>query len=321
MQLSKKRVRSIQLAFLVVSTVTLLYTVCFFIAVLIQYPPARGDCVSYIGLGSSIILATLSIYGVKRRAKTKFSKESYYFVFLVIAISLLLFMWGDLILELGISVQLIATLSVLISTPLSIAMAGYSRRSFMKKLKKLGLNNGITLATIFILSLIPIMQFPIVIYSHTEKGFVLPNLIFHSTENTSRVNGLINGSGFFAEVPVYENRSFEAEKIVELIISNPNATIDLHFHILSFMGDFSWLEYFELYVLSSERAIIINMDNGFVQCKQAQVVLNSSNPLLLGVRSTGMSPLNSNVTLGLSLSICYHDFLLQKINFSLRALQ
>lgn len=189
-------------------------------AILIQYPPARGNPGLYLGLGSGLVLLAGVLLVTKGVFKTRISKDTCFFVLFVIAISLSTHILANLVLDLEVPFQTVTAISVVVSTPLSCVAAGYSRRTLKNRLKKLGLNKGITLVAILVLSLIPIIEYPRWIFSHLHTVYVLPSLKFRSTENTPSVNGQINSSGFYAEVPIYENRTFEANRIVELAITD-----------------------------------------------------------------------------------------------------
>ena len=324
MRLLKKKLKSIQVVFYSISAIVLFYFSSWIVAIFIQYPPARGDLGLIFALAYSIAMFVLSVSMAKKTTKTKFSKETFYFILLVLTISSLFFVLANLVLRLEISVEIVVTISVLVASPLSCRIAGYSGRTLKNRLKKLGFSRGITLATIFILGSMPIIRLSSTYSLYIPStGYVLPNLIFQSTENTSSVKGLINSSGFFAQVPIYENRTYDAENIVELVITNPgNEPDDLHFHIASFIGDFGLLKHLELSVISnSERINVVNVDNGFVQCNEPKVFLYPNNALLLSVECTGTSPLTIDSTLGFSVSISHRDDLLQKINISLKAVE
>jgi len=317
----KKNLRNIQIVFFIVLAVVLLYIVSAGIALFIQYPPVRGDLMFIFGVVSSIALLIFAFSMAMRLTKTKLSKETCFFVLLVITISISFFILANLIFKLEFPIQWIIAVSVLISTPLSCIMAGYSKKTLMDRLKKLGLNQGITIITIIILALIPIIH-PFVLRIRAT-GYILPNLIFQNAANTSSVNGRINSSGFFAEVPIYENRTFETENIVELAIPNRgNESIDLQFCVISFMGNFELLKHLEVYLISgSERVSVVNMTNNVVYCNYTIVSLKLNNTLSLGITCTGANNLTSNETLGLSLSVFCHDHPLRKINILLKTVE
>ena len=319
----KKNRQRTELSFLIVACVVLLYIVSTEIAFLIQYPPARGNLLFVFGLGLGIGVLVFSFLEAKRMTNTKISKETCYFVLLVTTISLSAHVLTNLILNLEIPYQYIVTISVLVSTPLSCIMAGFSKRTLVHRLKRLGLNRGVTLVIIFILTLMPIIEYsPFLQRTLKSKGTVAPNLIFQSTINTAFVNGQVNSSGFFAEVPIHENRTFEAEKIVELAAPNSNKTIDLHFYVTHFMGNFECLKQLELYVTSSsERVNVVNMANGVVYSNQTIVLLQPNTTLALDIKCSGANNLVLNTTLGLSLSVSYKGYSLQMINIILKTVE
>lgn len=252
--------------------------------------------------------------------KSKISKETCYFALSVIMISLLVFVLANLILGFGVPFQYIITFSVLVSTPLSYLIAGYTRKTLKGRIRKLGLNQGITLVAIFVLTLLPIVQYPVQLIITTRGRLyfnVLPNLVFQTTENTSSVKGQINSTGFFLELLVYENRCFEAEKIVELAITNwGNESIDLQFLVTGLKGNFEFLKELQLSAVQSlEKADVIYVDNsGTIQCNQTGLYWKPCNTLSLDIKCTGSWTLVSNSTLSICLSVLHHEYSLQRIN-------
>lgn len=327
MHLLKKNLRSIRIAFFVILTIVLLILCAHNTALLIQYPPARDDLVLILGYGPSIALLIFSFWMVMWLNKTKLGKDTCFFVVLVIAFSLSGFILANIVFRAGFPIQWTIAISVFISTPLACKMAGYSKKTLRNRLRKLGLNQGITLATIIILALMPIIQFSPSIYTlyFPQQAMVVDvasNVIFQHAVNTSDVNCQINSSGFFAEVPIYENRTFEAEKILELA-NLGSKSVDLHFYVTGFMGNFEFLKHLEFYLVSSsERVSIVNMDSGVVYCNQTTVSLKPNSTLSLGIICTGAKTLTFSETLGLFLSVQgLGDDPLQKINIFLKTVE
>lgn len=322
LKIKTKKLKAIQVAFYIISAIVLFYSASWLAALLIQYPPARQDIWVLFVFAFSIAGFILSVIGAKEQTNTKFSKETYYSTLLFIGISLSFLIFANILLRLEISSEHIITISVLVSTPLSCVMAGYAKRTIKNRLKRLGLNRGTTLVTIFILASIPIIEFnPFSGFiSLPSRGTILPNLMFQSTENTPGVNGQINNSGFFAEIPIRENRTFELEKIVELAVANlGNQSSDFTFYMTGFKGNSEFLNQFELYVMSSsERVCVVNMDNGVICCNQTMISLEPNNKLSLDIRCTGAETFTFQATLSLHLSISCHGRLLQKTNILLR---
>jgi len=321
MRLTKGKTGNIQLAFYIVLTLICFYVASWSMAILIQLPPARGNYTLYVILCCSIGAVVIAVVEIKKLTKTKFSRASYLFVLFTISISSLLFVLLNLICKLSMAIDRLIALSVLVSTPLSCVVAGYSKRTIIKELKKLGLDNGITLIALLTLSLIPIIQYPYS-FHFTNTATVLPDVVFYGTENTTYVNGLVNSSGFFATVPILQNRTFLAEDIVELAATNSVRNIELRFGIASFVGNFNLLEDLEVYAVSGQdRVSVISLDNGYVQCANQETLLKSNSTFLLSIRCAGASFVATNEILALSLSIFYSEALIQTIHISFSAVE
>lgn len=312
----KRKIWKIGTVVLIALSVIFLYLTCFFAAILIQLPPSRGDLAIIFGTSVSIIGLALSLFLARNAIGTILNKETYFFVFLVIMFSVLMHIWGNLILKLNLSMDLIATISVLIAIPASCIIVGYSKKDITDRLKKYGFNKGITIATILILSLIPIIEYPLVYTIRVaSSGSIIPSTIFRNTDNTHIVNGMINNSGFFAELLLRENQSVEFKNIIELF--NPfNKTVNLQFQIMDLIGNYSYLEYLNIYVILHEKETsIFTINNGLFQLRPAEMFLGINETLSLNVNYATTRYINYDTTLSLSLSVSYDDTLMEKLYF------
>ena len=295
------------------------YFACYFSVIVISYPPSRGDPLLVVGLVLSSIGLPVAFSEWKRISRTKVSKESCYFVFIVLSLVFVLLIFGNHILKLGLPNELIVTISILIASPASLLIAGYSRKTLVRRLKSLGFDQGITFATILMLTLMPILRQSVLAYAIIRaSGRLAPNLVFQSTDTTSSVNGVINASGFFLDVPFYTNQTFQAHKVVELSASYLENPIDLQFTVTGLKGSFEFVDELELTVDSdSARVDLISTRNGFLYNDQSHVVLMPGSSLSLDARSVGTDFSASNGVAYLLMSVCCDDKVLQTINIAL----
>jgi hypothetical protein len=153
-----------------------------------------------------------------------------------------------------------------------------------------------------------------------QTGYVLPDLAFLNTPSTPSVNGEINSSGFFAEIHVYENHTFEADNITQLTITNiGNNSVDLHFFVTEFMGGFEYLRDFRMFVMSQSKQVdILNFVNGLIRCNETVTLPESDNMLSFGVVVSGASRIVSNTTLTINLAIFHQDIAIKNVHLLLK---
>jgi len=138
------------------------------------------------------------------------------------------------------------------------------------------------------------------------------------------VKGQIGSSGFMAEVPIYENQTFEFERIIELAVTGlDDRSVVLGFNVTSLIGNFGLLKRFELKVCSnSEEVELVRVENEFVNCAQASISLEPGNTLFLNVNCTGIAALTSAATISLSFTAFSSEYGLQhSINILLKTSQ
>lgn len=291
-------------------------------ALLVQYPPARAN---WLYIGFPIFLYSMFagfFWGLTKLSKTRISKDTYYFVFIVVGVSLITMLLGNIGLKLGLSFDLIVAISIIASTPLSCLMAGYSKRTVIARLKRLGLDQGVTLFAITLLAVVPIISYQAQIFSFHETLYVLPNLAFQTTSNTTLVNGQINGSTFLADISTLQNQTFEANRFVDINVTNwGNESITFQFAISSFRGNFEYIKQLELDALSnSSRAELLFIDNeGALQCNQTTLTLKTQENLSFSVICLITGQAVSNTYPSISISISDHNTILKTISMILRA--
>jgi hypothetical protein len=320
MKFSLRNIRKIILASCVIFSILSAVLGTFYVAVLIQYPPARANW-SFIVW--SIFLygtCTCSLWGVTKLSKTRIGKDTYYFIFIVVGVSLMTMVLGNIGLKLGLSFDQIVAISILISTPLSCLIAGYSKKTVITRLKKLGLDQGVTLFAIVLLALVPIISYPTLIFSFHQTLYVLPNLVFQTTPNTTMVNGQIKGSTFLAEISALQNEIFEAERFVDANMTNwGNESVTFQFAVSSFNGSLESIRQLELDVLSSSnREKVFFIDNeGVLQCNQTTLLLQTSDKFSFSIRYVVAGQAIPNIYFSISVSIFEHNTILKTVNIIL----
>jgi len=296
-----------------------------YVAVLIQYPPAREDW--------SFISRPIFLYGifacclwmVTKISKTRIAKDTYYFVFIVVGVSLITMLLGNIGLKLDLSFDHIVAISIGISTPLSCLIAGYSKRTVIARLKRLGLDQGVTLFAIALLTLVPIISYPP--YARIlSRGtiHVLPSLVFQTTPNTTLVNGQIKGSTFLAEISALQNQTFEAERFIDINVANwGNEPNTFQFVVSSFKGSLESIRQLELDVMSSSnREKVFFIDNeGVLQCNQTALLLQTHDRLSLSVKYVVADQAIANIYPSISISILEDNIILKTISIVLKGNQ
>ena len=187
-----------------------------------------------------------------------------------------------------------------------------------KKLKKLALNQ-ITLVTVFIISLVPIIQYStsLAIYISSSGTIIYhPQINFLDTENNALVNSSINASNFLAELTISQNQTFEVKKLTELVITNwHNNPIDLSFQVSGFKGNFESIADFELSFSNEEKRVnLLNMDNGFIQLNQTEVYLEPETSLFMDIMCEGRNFYDYTQKSSLTLSISHDGYEVAKID-------
>jgi hypothetical protein len=310
---------------LAVCTIWLILGVVFgtlSVAVLVQYPPAREDWSLIRGTIFFYAMFACCLWVVTKILKTRIAKDTYYFIFIVIGVSLITMLLGNIGLKLGLAFDQIVTLSIVISTPLSCLIAGYSKRTVIARLKRLGLDQGVTVFAIALLTLVPIINYPISV-SFISSGtiHVLPNLVFQTTPNTTLVNGQIEGSTFVAEISTLQNPTFEAERFVDINMTNwGDKSVTFQFVVSSFKGSLEAIRQLELDVMSSSnREKVFFIDNeGVLQCNHTAFLLQTHDKLSLSVRYVIAGQTLANNYPSISISILEDNTILKTISVFLK---
>jgi hypothetical protein len=297
----------------------------FGIAVLIQYPPARTDW-SWIGLTVFFCgFFVFSLFEWMKLSNNRIAKDTYYFVCIVLGVSLLTMLLGNIYFKLGIAFDQIAAISIVVSTPLSCLIAGYSKKTVVARLKRLGLDQGVTLFAIVLLALMPIIKYPITLWSHTitikQTIIAPPNLVFLTTPNTTLVNGQMKGAIFLANISTAQNQTFEAERFVEINVTNwGNQSITFQFATSSFSGNFESIRELELDAISrSETKTLFFIDNeDVVECSPTTLLIEPHDNFFFSVKCLITGQTVSNSYPSISITISNQDTILKTISIVLK---
>lgn len=273
---------------------------------LVQTPFSLWRFWSISGVIFSAIGFILSLFLLNSNLKTKFEKETCWYVIFVVLISLMCYSIINVVLRLDFPSQWILVPSAIGSAILSYILSGHSKQNIFKKIKKL-LFNQITLITVFLFTLMPIVDYTLSFTIHS-RGVIAryPSWEINQTGNTSLVNGSVNGTAFFAKVPVYKNQTFEATNLVELVITDWENTLPLTFKLHGFQGDFSVIDDFKIsFVYGSKRLNVLNVDAGIIQINETQLELFSEIPITFEIMCTGKNITSYTQNPSLFLTIYY----------------
>lgn len=235
----------------------------------------------------SLVCAYLSL----QLLETKILRETYFFVLFVFLFSTLGHIVLNIVFDTSFPYQWLITISVIIGTPISCMLAGYSQRTFQRKLTGLVSKNGITFFTLFVLASMPIIE---IIYVHQMKTLTIPMtgritqspLVFESSSDTEKVQGIVSYFSFTAEMALYPNIMFEARQIVD-IANKKSSNITLRPQIESFSGNVSKVNQLEIFFTheNGTESAFLNITNGTLVYDEVPLNLESYETASFGIVS------------------------------------
>lgn len=188
------------------------------------------------------IFVGVTVFVIKNLMKTKIARQTYIFPFLVLAFSSLFHVIWNIILKLNWSLESIALLSIIVSTPLSVLLAGFASGKMWAKMKDLVTEQGITILTVIILSALPIIRIASTINLQSTGTIVRGSpVIFEKGNDIGQVNYTLTDSLFEAEKILELNTTSLSNQIVK-ISNKMNEEIEVTYFVEGFHGDITEIE-------------------------------------------------------------------------------
>jgi hypothetical protein len=236
------------------------------------------DQTSALWITTGFLSCTISAYAAVHITKVRIKRETFFFIIFVTSFSAILASVLNFVLNVNFPIDWIVTISIVLATPLSCYLAKYSNRTLKQKLKTLGLDQGITILTVFLLASIPV--FEIVYVSVPVKvintGSVFTGAKFEIGNSTAISDSTATGSLFSAIIPLNPRLELVEEEIAKF----PNrANALINFSILTpiFDGNLSGIEQFTVRLVSDDgnSVLPINFAEGRLTIKEGQMVLTN----------------------------------------------
>lgn len=266
-------------------------TVFIYIVALQLYLLGIVDMLSMVVGTVSLVGFFVSLYVTIELLKTKISRETYFFVLIVAVFAVSSHLMLNFVLNIDFPFQWIVTFSIIVGTLVSCVFAGYSRRTIWKKLRRLGLTQGITLMTIFLLASIPVIE----VLRKQTTALVLStgqisyeNIVFENGNDITKVQAQINNSVFRAEIPINSDTLLVARQIVNVTNRSPNS-LDLKVSLEDFGGNLSEVKLLKVFLTFRNGSEIypFNMTNGNVKYEQVHLSMKGYVTIAIGVISLG----------------------------------
>ena len=231
--------------------------------------------------------------------RTKILKETYFYVAFVPLFSILLYVILKLGLNVDFPVQPLIVISIVSGTLLSCVFAGYSTRKTLIRLRRLGLTQGITIFTLILLGLIPIIEIlpTVTSWKLRSMGFITyEDIVFESGSDTTKVQGQISKSVFTAKVPIPTDITFIAERAVNITNKSPNS-LDLKIYLEGLRGNLSKVRQLKIFFILGNGSEIcpFSINNGNVKCEEVCLGMKSRAPITMGVISLAQNVSSTDV--------------------------
>lgn len=257
------------------------------------------------------------IYVAWRVLKTKALKETFFFALFVVSLSILSHITINIILGQNFSIGSIITFWTIVGVPASAIFAGYSQRTVLKRLRRLGLSQGVTLLALIFLILAPIIETSPVTYYHREIGTISSAGLFENGNDTAKVQGQIFKSVFTAEIPFNSNIVFIAGQMVN-ITNRSNACLDLKIRLEDLSGNLSTVREFRILLTlgNGSEISLFSIDDGNVKYGEVYLSMKGRTTVAIGFISLGqnLSPVDIAFV---SLSMrCYENNIGMSISIS-----
>ena len=259
----------------------------------------------------AIASCVVCVYLALRLLKKKISKETYFFVFLVLLFSVLGYVALRIILRIDFPNDLLVVASVILAAPISWVLAGYSDRTFYAKMRSMGLDNGVTIITLILLIAMPLVQVQLQgISTVSNRGQIYyeqPSVLFQNGNDTTKVQGQVNSTAFTAKVPIGPDSVFEATQVLNITNQSPN-DLDLKIHLEDLNGNFSRVKQLEIFfaIGNVSKTPFLSFNNGNLNYEEIALTMESNATITMGVISFASNASSTNA-LVLSLLITWNE--------------
>lgn len=235
--------------FLVVASITGLYLGLVGLSYLVAL--ARASIVNLVSIVAVLVplsLCVVSIFFALRLAKVRIKKETYWFILLVICFCASFESILNLVLQFSFPTEWIVTISIILATPMSCSLAGYSRRTFWSKLKNLGLDQGMTILMLVILASVPIIKLTVEARFYST-GTVITGPIFQIGNSTAISKAAATGPTFSVDIPLVPGSLLVGEQIA-IFRNRANAMFNINISAPIFSGNISGIKQFTVGFIS-----------------------------------------------------------------------
>lgn len=250
-----------------------------------------------VGITAAVGCLSCGVYVTKRLLKTRILKETFFFAFFVVSLSFLSHIVLNLVLKTNFSLQLIVTFWVIVGTPISGLVTGYSERTIWRRLRRSSLNRGVTLVAILLLVLIPIIEILPSIVAIQNTAYVTSLGMFEDGNDIARVQGKITKSVFTAEVPIPSDIVFEAKQMVN-VTNRSNAHLRLNVYLEDLSGNLSKIRRLEIFFTLENRSecFFLTVNNGNVKYEEIGLTMKGQETITVGVISSAENVSSTDTT-------------------------
>lgn len=264
----------------------------------------------------SIIVGTVAaagclicMYLTIQLLKTRIFKETYFFVVFVFLFSAASHVILKFVLKIDFPPQWLITSSIVIGTPLACVFGGYSKRTVQMRLRKLGLTQGITLVTLFVLVSLPVIEVlpTIATWRLTSVGHIF-GIAFESGNDAAKVQGQIVKSVFTAEVPIPSDAVFVAKQAVN-ITNQGSQKVDLKVYLEDLSGNLSKVKQLKIFfaLRGGSEICPLSINNGNLKYEEVYLSIESHATVTMGVISLAQNVSSTDITV-MSLSMRFADY-------------